>query len=63
VLDIRVAELTKGQSLTAALPEIRPSLVAFVISFVVAGMYWVGHRGADAGRDRRRDGATRQDLR
>jgi uncharacterized membrane protein len=27
-----------------ALAELRPSLVAFVISFVLAGMYWVGHR-------------------
>jgi TMEM175 potassium channel family protein len=44
VLDIHVPELTKGQSLAAALREVRPSLVAFVISFVVAGMYWVGHR-------------------
>jgi uncharacterized membrane protein len=44
VLDIHVPELTKGQSLPAALREIRPSFVAFVISFVVAGMYWVGHR-------------------
>jgi uncharacterized membrane protein len=24
--------------------EIRPSFAAFVISFIVAGMYWVGHR-------------------
>jgi uncharacterized membrane protein len=24
--------------------ETRPSFVAFVISFIVAGMYWVGHR-------------------
>jgi uncharacterized membrane protein len=44
VLDIHLPQLTKGQSLGAALREIRPSLVAFVISFVVAGMYWVGHR-------------------
>jgi uncharacterized membrane protein len=43
VLDVRVPELTKGQSLTAALREIRPSLTAFVISFILAGMYWVGH--------------------
>jgi TMEM175 potassium channel family protein len=24
--------------------EIRPSFIAFVISFILAGMYWVGHR-------------------
>ena len=23
---------------------LRPSLVAFVISFILAGVYWVGHR-------------------
>jgi uncharacterized membrane protein len=44
VLDIHLPELTRGQSLAAALGEIRPSLVAFVISFVLAGTYWVGHR-------------------
>ena len=44
VLDVQVPELTKGQSLNEALWEIRPSLTAFVISFVLAGMYWVGHR-------------------
>jgi uncharacterized membrane protein len=44
VLEIHVPELTQGHSLTEALAELRPSLVAFVISFVLAGMYWVGHR-------------------
>jgi len=44
VLDVHVSQLTAGQSLAAALREIRPSFVAFVISFVVAGMYWAGHR-------------------
>ena len=44
VLEIHVPELTQGQSLNQALGEIRPSFVAFVISFVLAGMYWVGHR-------------------
>ncbi|HEV8649503.1 MAG TPA: TMEM175 family protein [Actinomycetes bacterium] len=44
VLDVHVPELTEGQSLAAALREIRPSFAAFVISFIVAGMYWVGHR-------------------
>jgi uncharacterized membrane protein len=44
VLEIHVPELTQGHSLNQALREIRPSLVAFVISFVLAGMYWVGHR-------------------
>jgi uncharacterized membrane protein len=44
VLEIHVPELTQGHSLNEALGELRPSLVAFVISFVLAGMYWVGHR-------------------
>jgi uncharacterized membrane protein len=44
VLEIHVPELTHGHSLNQALHELRPSLVAFVISFVLAGMYWVGHR-------------------
>jgi uncharacterized membrane protein len=44
VLEIHVPELTQGQSLNQALAEVRPSLVAFVISFILAGMYWVGHR-------------------
>ena len=44
VLEIHVPELTQGHSLNEALAELRPSLVAFVISFVLAGMYWVGHR-------------------
>ena len=44
VLDIHLPKLTTGQSLTAALREIRPLLVAFLISFLLAGMYSVGHR-------------------
>jgi len=44
VLDIRVPELSQGQSLAGALQQVRPTLTAFVVSFVLAGMYWVGHR-------------------
>ena len=44
VLEVHVPELTQGQSLNQALAELRPSLTAFVISFILAGMYWVGHR-------------------
>jgi uncharacterized membrane protein len=44
VLDVRVPELTEGHSLNEALREIRPSFTAFLISFIVAGMHWVGHR-------------------
>ena len=44
VLEVHVPELDQGQSLNQALAEIRPSFTAFVISFILAGMYWVGHR-------------------
>ena len=44
VLDIHLPDLAGGQSLADALTEIRPTFSAFVISFVLASMYWVGHR-------------------
>ena len=44
VLEVHVPELTQGHSLNEALRELRPSLIAFVISFILAGTYWVGHR-------------------
>jgi len=44
VLEIHVPELTQGQSLAEALGEVRPSFNAFVITFILTGMYWVGHR-------------------
>jgi uncharacterized membrane protein len=44
VLDIHVPSIGPGSSLAGALSEVWPSLIAFVISFIVAGMYWVGHR-------------------
>jgi uncharacterized membrane protein len=44
VLEIHVPELTRGQTLRQALEEIRPSFVAFLISFVVVAIAWVGHR-------------------
>jgi uncharacterized membrane protein len=44
VLEIHVPELSGGESLPDALREIRPSLVAFVISFLVIAIAWVGHR-------------------
>ena len=45
VLDIRVPELGSGQSLSDALTDIQPTLVAFVVSFLIVGTYWVWHRG------------------
>jgi uncharacterized membrane protein len=44
VLDLHVPSIGPGQSLSGALNDIRPSLTAFLISFIVAGMYWVAHR-------------------
>jgi uncharacterized membrane protein len=44
VLEVHVPELTQGHSLNQALREVRPSLTAFAVSFILAGMYWVGHR-------------------
>jgi uncharacterized membrane protein len=44
VLEIHVPELHNGQSLLQALGSIRPSLVAFLISFVVVAIAWAGHR-------------------
>jgi uncharacterized membrane protein len=44
VLEIHVPDLARGQSLRDALREIRPSLTAFLISFVVVAIAWAGHR-------------------
>jgi uncharacterized membrane protein len=44
VLEIHVPELGPGQTLRNALREIRPSLVAFLISFLVVAIAWAGHR-------------------
>ena len=44
VLEIHVPELAGGQSLREALTEIRPSFVAFAISFIVVAIAWMGHR-------------------
>ena len=44
VLDLEVPDLSSGQSLASSLEEMRPTFIAFVISFLMVGMYWVGHR-------------------
>jgi uncharacterized membrane protein len=44
VLEVHVPELTQGHSLNKALAEVRPSFSAFVITFILTGMYWVNHR-------------------
>ena len=44
VLEIHVPELGAGQTLRQALREIRPSMTAFLISFLVVAIAWAGHR-------------------
>lgn len=44
VLEIAVPEGLSGESLRSVLEELRPTLVAWVISFLIGGMYWVVHR-------------------
>ena len=44
VLELHVPDLANGQSLGAALEEIRPSFIGFLISFVVVAIAWAGHR-------------------
>ena len=44
VLEIHVPDLAGGETLGDARREVRPSFVAFLISFVVVAMSWVGHR-------------------
>jgi uncharacterized membrane protein len=44
VLEIQVPELSGGGRLAEALDQIRPSFIAFIISFVVVAIAWAGHR-------------------
>jgi uncharacterized membrane protein len=44
VLEIHVPDLTGGQQLSDALHEVRPSFVAFLLSFFVVAIAWTGHR-------------------
>ena len=44
VLDIHVPELTSHETLRAAISDIRPSFISFVLAFIVAAMQWIGHR-------------------
>ncbi len=48
VLELKVPDLTSGQSLRESLVEMRPTFMAFIISFLLVGMYWVGHRSSFA---------------
>lgn len=44
VLEIGVPSDLTEQSLREALEEVGPTLIAWVISFLLVGMYWVWHR-------------------
>jgi uncharacterized membrane protein len=44
VLEIRVPDLARGQTLNDALREVRPSFIGFLISFLVIAIAWTGHR-------------------
>jgi len=46
VLELKVPDLSSEQSLREALSEFRPAFVAFIISFLLVGMYWTWHRSA-----------------
>jgi uncharacterized membrane protein len=48
VLDIRVPDLAAGASLADAMTEVWPTLVSWVVSFLLVGMYWLWHRGVFA---------------
>ncbi len=44
VLEIAVPENLSEASLRQVLEDLRPTVVAWVISFLLTAMYWVGHR-------------------
>lgn len=44
VLEVAVPSNLSHESLRRALEDLRPTLTAWVISFLIVGMYWVGHR-------------------
>ena len=48
VLELEVPDLDSGQSLRESLEQMRPTFVAFVISFLLVGMYWAWHRATFA---------------
>ena len=49
ILEVHVPELPRGSSNTAylqALANLVPSLIGYVVSFWVVGMFWIGHHRA-----------------
>jgi uncharacterized membrane protein len=48
VIEIHPPHLGKGETVRHALGELKPSLIAFALSFVVVAIAWVGHRDSFA---------------
>ena len=48
VLDLEIPGTSGGQSVAESLKDLAPTFSAFVISFLLLGMYWVWHRGTFA---------------
>ena len=44
VLELKVPPHLSQESFPALVEELRPTFVAWVASFLITGMYWVGHR-------------------
>lgn len=44
VLEIRVPHNLSHESFQDALKELRPTLFAWILSFIITGMFWVAHR-------------------
>ena len=44
VLELKAPELSEGESLWEGIAEEGHTFIAFVISFLLVGMYWVWHR-------------------
>ena len=44
VLELKVPHGLEHKSLGEAIHELRPTLLAWVVSFLITGMYWVAHR-------------------
>jgi uncharacterized membrane protein len=48
VLDLEIPSTSDGQSVADSVKDLAPTFSAFVISFLLLGMYWVWHRGTFA---------------
>ena len=48
VLDLEIPGTSDGQPLAESIRDLAPTFSAFVISFLLLGMYWVWHRGTFA---------------